>query len=348
MLCGEAAGKSRVRRRSIVLAQGPAAQTISASSAPPREPNLPNFAAQAKPPRMTKPRIAFLACPDTLPGSPTRRPDAFEHDLLLGAIRAGLDGRADLEEIDWRAPLEQLTRYDLAYLGTPWDYTEAKDEFLARLKALEAAGVVVANPFVVIRWNADKLYLAELEARGAPSIPTLWPETAGPAEVLAAFDHFGADRVVVKRRVGAGAIGQDSFTRDAPPPPHWRIDQPAMIQPFLPAIQSEGEHSFIFVSGQFSHGLIKQAAKGDYRIQSLYGGIEVALDPAEADRAAAEAVMAMLPFAQPPLYARIDMVRLDGVELAVIEAELIEPYLYPLQGAEFGVRMAEGMLARLG
>lgn len=294
------------------------------------------------------PKIAFLACPDTLPGSPTRRPDAFEHDLLLDAIRTGLGARADLHDVDWRAPMEQLTSYDLTYLGTPWDYTEAKDEFLERIEALEAAGVTVANPAQVIRWNADKLYLAELAARGAPSIPTLWPESAGPAEVLAAFDHFGTDRVVVKRRVGAGAIGQDSFTRQSPPPPGWRIDQPAMIQPFLPAIQSEGEHSFIFVSGQFSHGLIKQAARGDYRIQSLYGGIEVATDPAPADRQAAEAVMAMLSFGMPPLYARIDMVRLQSGELAVIEAELIEPYLYPLQGEQFGARMAEGMLALLG
>lgn len=294
------------------------------------------------------PRIAFLACPDTLPGSPTRRPDAFEHDLLLAAIREGLAGRAELIDIDWRAPLDLLTGFDLAYLGTPWDYTEAKDPFLARLEALEAAGVVVANPVEVIRWNSDKLYLKELAARGAASIPTLWPESAGPAEIVAAFDHFGCDRVVAKRRVGAGAVGQDSFTRGSPPPADWRIEQPAMIQPFLPAIQSEGELSFIFIDGQFSHGLIKQAAKGDYRIQSLYGGIEVAVDPAPADRAAAEAVMAMLPFAEPPLYARIDMVRLDSGELAVIEAELIEPYLYPLQGPDFGRLLADAMLRRLG
>ena len=175
MLCGEAAGKSRVRRRSIVLAQGPAAQTISASSAPPREPNLPNFAAQAKPPRMTMPKIAFLACHETMPGSPQRRPDAFEHDLLFATLAAGLDGRAELVEIDWRAPLDALTAFDLAYLGTPWDYTEAKDIFLERLDALEAAGVVVCNPAPVVRWNSDKLYLKDLEARGAVSIPTLWP-----------------------------------------------------------------------------------------------------------------------------------------------------------------------------
>lgn len=293
------------------------------------------------------PKIAFLACPDTLPGSPARRPDAFEHDLLFDAINAGLDGRAELVGIDWRAPMEDLTKFDLAYLGTPWDYTEAKDEFLARLEALETAGVVVANPVEVIRWNSDKLYLRQLEEAGAASIPTLWPESAGPADVLAAFDHFGCDRVVVKRRVGAGAIGQDSFSRSSPPPANWTMDQPAMIQPFLPAIQSEGEHSFIFVDGQFSHGLVKQATGGDYRIQSLYGGIEIAVEPKAEDWAAAEGVMAMLPFAQPPLYARIDMVRLDSGELAVIEAEVIEPYLYPLQGPDFGKRMADAMLQRL-
>ena len=221
------------------------------------------------------PKIAFLACPATLPGSPTRRPDAFEHDLQIGALRDGLKGRAEVTEIDWRAPLAELAGFDLAWLGTPWDYTEAKDEFLARLGELEAAGVIVCNPLEVVRWNADKLYLKELAQRGAVTIPTLWPERADPADVHAAFDHFATDRVVVKRRVGAGAIGQDSFTRDNPPPADWRIDQP-------------------------------------------------------------------------PLYARIDMVRLDDGRLAVIEAELIEPYLYPEQGPELGPLLAAGMARRLG
>jgi glutathione synthase/RimK-type ligase-like ATP-grasp enzyme len=292
-------------------------------------------------------KIAFLACPDTLPGSPTRRPDAFEHDLLFGALHDGLAGRADLAGLDWRAPLDELTGFDLAYLGTPWDYTEAKDEFLARLAALGAGGVRVCNPLDVIRWNSDKLYLSELEQRGAVGIPTLWPEAPGAAEVRAAFDHFGSERVVVKRRVGAGAIGQVSFRRDDPELTGWSMDQAAMIQPFLPAIQREGELSFIFVDGVLSHALVKSAVAGDYRIQSLYGGTETVLDPAPADRAAAEAIMALLPFVEPPLYARIDMVRLDDGRLAVIEAELIEPYLYPLQGPHFGRMLADAMIRRL-
>lgn len=291
-------------------------------------------------------KIAFLACPTTLPGSPVRRPDAFEHDLYLSALRDGLGDRATVQDIDWRAPLDQLTAFDLAILGTPWDYTEAKNEFLERLGALETAGVIVCNPLEVVRWNADKRYLQELAERGAVTIPTLWPERAGPEDVQAAFDHFGTDRVVVKRRVGAGAVGQDSFTRAAPPPADWAMDQPAMIQPFLPAIQREGELSFIFIDGALSHALIKRATGGDYRIQSLYGGTETPLDPTPQDRAAAEAVMALLPFGA-PAYARIDMVRLEDGRLAVIEAELIEPYLYPEQGPQFGSLLAAALLRRL-
>jgi hypothetical protein len=126
-------------------------------------------------------KIAFLACPGTLPGSPTRRFDAFEHNLLFAALDAGLAGRAQMTAIDWRAPIEQLAGYDLAYLGTPWDYTEAKDAFLDRLQALEAAGVVVCNSAAVVRWNADKFYLEELARRGAATIPTLWPEAPDEA-----------------------------------------------------------------------------------------------------------------------------------------------------------------------
>lgn len=293
------------------------------------------------------PRIAFLACPATLPGSPTRRPDAFEHDLQVGALRDGLAGRAEVLELDWRAPLEELAECQLAVLGTVWDYTDYPAEFLARLEDLAAAGVQVCNPPEVVRWNADKGYLAELAKRGAPSIPTLWPNDPGEAEIHAAFAHFGCDRVVVKRRVGAGAVGQFSFVRGDPALAGWRMGHAAMVQPFLPAIQQEGELSLIFIAGMFSHALWKRAVPGDYRIQSLYGGTEHAVTPDAADLTQAEAVIAMLPFEAPTLYARIDMVRgLDG-QMALIEAELIEPYLYPRQGPQLGERLGEAILARL-
>lgn len=292
-------------------------------------------------------RIAFLACADTLPGAPGRREDAFEHDLMVGALRPAIEARgAELVEIDWAAPLGDFAGCDAALLGTAWDYQDRLADFLARLDALEAAGVRVFNPPALVRWNGDKAYLRDLAAGGAITVPTLWHEDAGAAEIAEALDHFAADRVVVKRRVGAGALGQHSFARDSLPAPGWRMGHPCMIQPFLPAIASEGEYTLFFVDGAFSHAVRKTPAPGEYRIQSLYGGIEHDHAPGAADIAAAAGVLAALPFAA-PLYGRIDMVRLPGGALAVMEAEMIEPYYYPQQGPLVGERLAEALLARI-
>ena len=231
-------------------------------------------------------------------------------------------------------------------LGTAWDYQDNLPEFLARLEALEAAGIAVCNPPAVVRWNGDKRYLKELGDAGLPTIPTLWFDEVSASEVAIALDAFEASRVVVKRQVGAGALGQHSFARNALPEPGWLMGHPAMIQPFLPSIVDEGEYTFLFIDGRFSHGVLKQPAQGEYRIQSLYGGRECDFSPEPADLARAEAVVRALPFPD-LLYCRIDMARLPSGELAVMEAEAIEPYLYPQQGPELGPSMAQAILRRL-
>lgn len=290
--------------------------------------------------------IAFLACRTTLPGAPDRRGDAFEHDQQMAALIAALAPGENVTNIDWRAPLEDFAAFDIALIGTPWDYQDNREAFLAKLEAIAALGVPVCNAPDVVRWNIDKGYLAELAERGVATIPTLLLDNPGRDAILAAFDHFGCDRVIAKRRVGAGAEGQFDFTRGSPPPPDWQMGHPALVQPFLPAIVEEGEHSLIFIDGQFSHGLIKRPAAGDYRVQSLYGGWDTAVTPAPADLAAAEAVLAGLPF-DAPLYARIDLVRGAEGALLLMEAELIEPFLYPLQGPELGPRLLAGIRRRL-
>ncbi|MEC7817311.1 MAG: hypothetical protein VX454_01450 [Pseudomonadota bacterium] len=296
-------------------------------------------------------RIAFLACAETLP--PTgpnpgpRRGDAFEHDLEIAALRPAFEAAGmDLVELDWRAPIEDFTGIDLALLGTAWDYQDHPEAFLTRLDELAGSGIAVCNPPDIVRWNADKGYLRELAQRGVPTIPTRWHDDAGRDQIAAAMDDFATDRVVVKRRVGAGALGQHSFSRDSLPDSEWHMGHACLIQPFLASVVEEGEYTFVFIDGQFSHGVLKRAAAGDYRIQSLYGGVESVYTPGEADLANAEAVIAALPFVD-PLYARIDMARLPSRELAVMEAELIEPYLYPQQGPDLGERMAEAVRARL-
>ena len=265
----------------------------------------------------------------------------------MAALRpAFADAGLALVELDWRAPLEQFDGLALVLLGTAWDYQDHPAEFLDRLEALAGRGLAVCNPPEVVRWNADKRYLRELGDRGAATVPTLWHDDLDRAGVLAAMDHFGSDRVIVKRQVGAGGIGQESFTRAALPGEDWRMGRACMVQPFLPSVVEEGEYTLVFIDGAFSHGVLKRAGEGEYRIQSLYGGYECDYTPGAADLAAAQAVVDALPFTG-LLYARIDMARLPSGQLAVMEAELIEPYLYPQQGPELGDRMARAIGARL-
>ncbi|WP_299191878.1 hypothetical protein [uncultured Erythrobacter sp.] len=286
--------------------------------------------------------IGFLACDTTLPGAGERRGDAFEHDLMMTAIEPALaDAGLTLKVIDWEAPLEAFEGVDLVMLGTAWNYQDKAEAFLAKLDALEARGIIVCNSAEVVRWNITKTYLRELATHGAATIPTRWLDKVSAAEAEAAMDAFGCDRLVVKRQVGAGAMGQEMLTRGEVPA-GWQFDHPAMLQPFLPAIASEGELSFIFIEGELSHVLRKLPAKGDYRIQSLYGGQESVHAPSPEEASAAAAIIAALPFAA-PLYARIDMLRMEDGALAVMESELIEPYLYPEQGPELGARLARAV-----
>ncbi|RGP40135.1 hypothetical protein BPTFM16_00411 [Altererythrobacter insulae] len=291
-------------------------------------------------------KIGFLVCPGTMPGSSRRREDAYEHDLQVDAIRPAIERRGGkLVEIDWRDPIEAFAGCDLVLVGTPWDYQDDEAAFLAKLDELEAANIQVANSAASVRWNAHKTYLRDLEASGVATIPTLWIEKCSVADVDAAMNAFGTDTLVAKRQVGAGAEGQTIHYRGKTAP-DWSMQHPAMLQPYLPQIASDGEYSFLFIDGQFSHALRKRPADGDYRVQSLYGGTEEAFSPGNSDLSAAQAVVDAIPY-ETPLYARIDMVRGDGGGLLLMEAELIEPYLYPEQGPELGSLMAEAIAKRL-
>ncbi|MEE9380657.1 MAG: hypothetical protein V3V03_04555 [Hyphomonadaceae bacterium] len=287
-------------------------------------------------------KIAYLASRKTLPGSPERLVDAFEHDHMMEALGAAFASAGmEITDISWDDPSANWADFDGAIIGTTWDYWDRHEEFLSALDAIDRE-TKLFNPAALVRWNIDKTYLRDLEQKGVRLIPTLWLDTANEETVSAGFDTLATDDIVCKRQVGAGADGQHRLKRgdQVPDMPH-----AMMVQPFLSTIQSEGEYSFIFIDGDLSHVLIKRAADGDYRIQSLYGGKEEAVTPEPEDLAAAEAVIVMLDEA--PLYARVDMVRGPDGKLLLMELEMIEPYLYPLQGPDLGARLAAALKKRL-
>lgn len=282
-----------------------------------------------------------------LPDNPDRRGDYWEHGLEFGPMSAAcLERGVELREVVWDDPGVDPGAFEAMVIGTTWDYPQRPEAFLERLGAF-AAATTLLNPLDVVRWNLDKRYLEELAERGAPTVPTLWRAGADEPTLRAALDELGVDELVVKPVVGAAAWRQAIVARGRPTPPADQLPPAeAMIQPFLPSVVSEGEYSFIFFDGEFSHCARKVPAEGDYRVQAIYGARERVHHPSADELAAARGVLQAAPGRL--LYARVDMLRgLDG-RLAVIEVELIEPYLYPEQGPQMGEKFAQALVRLLG
>ena len=287
-------------------------------------------------------KIAFLTASCMLKDHPNARSDYWEHDLEMAELGPACEAAGvPLDVWIWDDPAFDPAGYDAVVIGTTWDYMDQADAYDAVLERCARQSRLL-NPLNTVRWNMRKTYLQDLAGSGAKTIPTVWGERADEKTIAAAFAETGADEVVVKPVLGAGAWRQARLKRGEPLPPADELP-PAecMIQPFLPAVGEEGEYSFLFFNRQFSHCALKRAKAGDYRIQSSYGGHEVTHTPAPEDIARARAVLEHIEGEL--LYARVDMLRgLDG-ELAVIEVELIEPYLYPEQGKGMGVVFAKAL-----
>jgi len=290
--------------------------------------------------------IALLTAANVISDAPDRRADAYLFDIQLDVLRRGFAPHGlVLTPVRWSDPELDWRRFAAVLVNCAWDYQDRHADFLAALDRMVALGVPVFNDPATIRWNIRKTYLREFEARGVPVIPTLWPEAPMGQDIRHAMDVFGVDDVVLKRQVGGGARAQMRYTRADMPPPGPVMDRPGMIQPFIASIATEGEYSFLFIDGAFSHALVKRARSGDYRIQEAYGGTSVAIEPAPHDLEAARAVLAVLE--APPLYARVDMVRGQAGELLLMELEVLEPYLYPASGPGIGSMLGDALAKRL-
>ncbi|TGY89045.1 hypothetical protein E5163_07915 [Marinicauda algicola] len=295
--------------------------------------------------------IAFLISADMVAGNPASRADQYEFELEFAELEPACRAAGfDLRPVVWDGAVE-ARGYDALVIGTAWDYVTKKAQFLAALERWAAVRPVL-NPPGVVRWNVDKTYLKDLADAGAPVIETVWAERASADAIRAAFETLGTEDIVVKPVVGAGGWRQARIRRGEPLPAAGELPPAeAMIQPFLPAVAQEGEYSFLFFGGEFSHAALKRPRPGDYRVQSVYGGHEEMHAPSPEDVALAREALAAacrICGQESLLYARVDMARGPDGRLALMELELIEPYLYPEQGPGMGARFASALKARLG
>jgi glutathione synthase/RimK-type ligase-like ATP-grasp enzyme len=257
-------------------------------------------------------------------------------DRLLARVlgEAGLPAEA----VSWSGD-EDWSRFAGVLVRSCWDYHLSPDAFRDWLERLETLDVRVWNPVPLLRWNVDKRYLLDLEGRGVKIVPTLVRDAVGGHDLGELSRRLGAPELVVKpvigatahgcRRVRTGESAAGGITTESPGEIAGEPGGPWLVQPFVDAVETEGEWSLMLFAGELCHAVLKRPAPGEYRVQKQWGGSARRERPGPALVDLATAVVAAIEPA--PLYARVDLVRLGG-RPCLMELELIEPELFLREG----------------
>ncbi len=270
-------------------------------------------------------------------------PDRPDPDIDIPLAIPALDAvGVDADVVGWDDPEVDWTGYDLVLLRSAWDYVPRFADFMPW--ARRVAGLTrLVPPLAVIERNTDKTYLRDLATAGVPIVPTHW---ISPGEDSGAV-VLGWARVVVKPAVSSGArdtiVTADAAEAKAQVAAILASGRTALVQPYLDAVDHEGEVSVVVLGGVPSHAVRKVPALSVGGYGDASETVEVTPELADAVRAvlAAEPLAAGLPFA------RVDLVRATTGEWLVMELELTEPLLFLGYSPGAPERFAAAVIAAL-
>jgi hypothetical protein len=250
-----------------------------------------------------------------------------DEDLLLARLR---EKGASVRLVAWDGDAPDVADDELCVVRSTWNYFAKLDAFLAWVDRVPK----LLNPAGIIHGNVRKTYLRDL---GVPIVPTAW----GHPNVAATMRENGWDAVVIKPVVSAGSFSTKRFTLAEADAAQAFLDgagREMMIQAWMPAVDTSGERSIVWIDGCVSHAIRKSPR--------FAGGHEsvTSVDVAEDERELAERVVA--PLRDRLLYARVDLIR-DGDVLRLMELELVEPSLFLKQHPPALERFATALLERL-
>jgi len=257
----------------------------------------------------------------------SKYPDLTDDDRLLLAPLAQRNIQA--EAAIWNDASRNWSSYDAVVIRSCWDYHLQPEKFLHWVSHLEALGISVFNSPDIIRWNANKTYLRELEAKGIPIVPTLWPDPGDRILLKDKLREVAWSKAVVKPRISATAYRTQLVTSENASSAQALFDDlrqgpGVMVQKFMDGIATEGEWSLMFFTGEFSHAVIKRPKPGDFRVQNDFGGTAQSADPPPNVLAAATQAVESV---DATLYARVDGV-VGEDQFRLMELELMEPALF--------------------
>lgn len=253
-------------------------------------------------------------------------PQGAESERLMLPFLAAAG--VETEIVDWRSSSHDFSQFDLIILRSCWDYHLRVTEFIGWLQGV-AQATPVLNPIDTVLWNHNKFYLREVEALGIEIVPTIFVSHVKELNAEQATLRSWRN-IVVKPAISASA--HNTRLMDGAP---WSADQeairimkgPFLMQPFIPEIQDQGEISFVYIDGRFSHAALKRPAAGDFRVQQEYGGSADLFHPDPVLLVQANEIALGVPQVRDSLYCRIDAVVRNG-KLVLMELELIEPELF--------------------
>lgn len=178
----------------------------------------------------------------------------------------------------WSDQNIQWSSYDFVILRSTWDYYFNIKDFLNWLKKIELETKIINSAETVI-WNSSKEYLLELEKNNLPIVPTLVAKNEAQGIRLAEKLFGSHSEIVIKPAISASAdltfrIKSQEEVKSVLSKSLHR--GPVLLQPFISSVVSEGEISLVFFGSkgnfQYSHSILKVPQKGDFRVQSDFGG----------------------------------------------------------------------------
>jgi hypothetical protein len=261
-------------------------------------------------------------------------PDVDEALLVKALTDAGVDARV----VAWDGDPAGFEGADRIVLRSTWNYYLGIDRFLAWV---DAHADKVDNPARIVRWNAHKSYLKDLESEGLPIVPTAWLRQGEPSDLEKLAASRGWRDVVVKPAVSAGSYSTRRFRESREGNAFaaelaQRVD--VMVQPYLASVDDHGERSVICIEGAVSHSVRKNPR--------FSGQDESVTRVPIADDARRLTEQILARFEEPLLYARVDVMRGHRGEALLSEVELIEPSLFLVHDESALRRFAEAIKRR--
>ncbi len=226
-----------------------------------------------------------------------------------------------------------------------WDYFDRFQEFSKWLNDVSKQTKLL-NSEAIIRWNIDKHYLLDLKHRGVHIAETHFIEKEDNFTLNELHEKLDWKETVLKPCVSGAArhtykLNSDNISEHESVFKELILEEAMMLQPFQYNIVAKGEVSMMVINGKFTHGVLKIAKQGDFRVQDDFGGSVHEYKPSEKEIEFAENAVKVCP--ELPIYARVDIFTDNEGEIALSELELIEPELWFRNNSKAAILLASAI-----